>query len=100
MNISKIGESDYLIYINGKYLEKEAVLTKEDIGNLVKEKLYKLKDKLFLKGFYKVIVFLNQKIGMFLEILKLEDTSIYKSLDLRIIINEDAVFYYKTLDFF
>lgn len=53
MNISKIGESDYLIYINGKYLEKEAVLTKEDIGNLVKEKLYKLKDKLFLKGFIK-----------------------------------------------
>ena len=63
MKIDKINDTDYQIYIY-KYNEKLSI---DDIKVL----LNKLKNKLNLSGFYKVI-FTNKNIGTFIEITRIE----------------------------
>ena len=90
MKIDKINDTDYQIYIY-KYNEKLSI---DDIKVL----LNKLKNKLNLSGSYKV-VFTNKNIGTFIEITRIEKSSYKNVLDLRII-EEDEEIYFKTDDYF
>lgn len=90
MKIDKINDTDYKIYIF-KYNEAMNI-------DIVKVLINKLKDKLKLSGFYRVIV-INKKIGTFIEIVRIEKSFYKNVLDLKIIIEEDKV-YFKTDDYF
>ena len=90
MKIDKINDTDYQIYIY-KYNEKLSI-------NDIKVLLNKLKNKLNLSGFYKVI-FTNKNIGTFIEITRIEKSFYKNVLDLRII-EEDEEIYFKTDDYF
>lgn len=90
MKIDKINDTDYKIYI---FKYNEAMNT-----DIVKVLINKLKDKLKLSGFYRVIV-INKKIGTFIEIVRIEKSFYKNVLDLKIIIEEDKV-YFKTDDYF
>ena len=91
MKIQRINNTDYKVYFY-QYKEEESLY--EDCKSLIK----KLQKRLRLKGFYKVIIF-PSKIGLFFQLIKVED-SLYKNiLDLKIEISADDV-YFKTNDYF
>lgn len=100
MNITLKSQTDYKIFLNSLYIKNLNIKSKDAIIDYVKNFLMKKKQFLNLKGFYKVIVYVKEKIGLFLDIIKIEDSSFFNNLDLRIIINLDCEVYYETEDFF
>ena len=92
MKIEKINETDYKIYY---YINN---LDEKNLYNDIKELIKKIQKKLKLNGFYKVIA-INKKIGLFIELKRLEDAFYRNTLDLKIDIKEDNI-YYKTNDYF
>lgn len=91
MKIQKLNNTDYKIYF---YQYEEGKSLYDDCKDVIK----KLQRRLKLKGFYRVLVF-PSKLGLFLQLIKLED-SLYKNiLDLKIEIKEENI-YFKTKDYF
>lgn len=91
MKIDKINDTDYQIYIF-KYNENLSI---ENIKVL----LHKLKSRLGLNGFYRV-VFSNKTIGTFIDIVRIEKSFYKDVLDLRIILEDEEEVYFKTKDYF
>ena len=56
--------------------------------------MFKIKNRLNLRGFYKLKVYLNSKIGIFLDVNKLDDNDFTNNLDLRILFFYDVDFYF------
>lgn len=92
MKIEKINETDYKIYYYKNKLDEKTLY------NDIKELIKKIQKKLKLNGFYKVIA-INKKVGLFIELKRLEDTFYKNVLDLKIEIKDDNI-YYKTTDYF
>ena len=92
MKIEKISDSDYKIYVFDNYDEN-------DIVNFVKNIIKKMQYRLNIKGFYKVIVTVK-KIGLFLKLVKLDESYYKDTLDLKIIFDNNILVYFKTKDFF
>ena len=61
--------------------------------------MFKIKNRLNLRGFYKLKVYLNSKIGIFLDVNKLDDIDLTNNLDLRILVLDDVDFYFETDDY-
>lgn len=99
MKIEALTKDNYRFFIN-KLLIKINLENKEDIIDYVKEIILKKKKTLNLRGFYKVIVYVNKKCGLFMELVKLEDSNYFNNLDLRVIVNLEADVYFETEDFF
>ena len=99
MKVEKVGAQQFFIFFNIVYL-KNIQLTKENIIQLVKQLLKKLKNKLMLRGFYKVKVYVHPKIGLFLSLLRLEEFEYEDTLDFRVIVFLDEKIYFKTKDYF
>lgn len=89
MKIEKINNTDYRIYYY-----KDRIYENSDIKELIK----KIQNRLKLEGFYKVKV-IKKKIGLFLELKRLENSFYNNTLDLKIEIVDSDV-YYKTTDYF
>lgn len=100
MKIEMCGKDIYTVFINRNYIKNVDFLNREDIVKCVKEVIFKVRGRLGLRGFYKIKVFPQDKIGMFLEIIKLDDNEISNNLDLRIVVYMDEKFYFETNDFF
>ena len=100
MKIEMCGKDIYNIFINREYLKGKDYSVKEDIVKVVKEIIFKLRGRLGLRGFYKIKVFPQKIIGIFLEVIKLDETEFSNSLDLRIITYMDEKFYFETDDYF
>ena len=92
MKIEKISDSDYKIYVFDNYDEN-------DIVNFVKNIIKKMQYRLNIKGFYKVIVTVK-KIGLFLKLIKLDESYYKDTLDLKIVFDNNILVYFKTKDFF
>ena len=92
MKIEKISDSDYKIYVFDNY-------DGNDIVNFVKNIIKKMQYRLNIKGFYKVIVTIK-KIGLFLKLVKLDESYYKDTLDLKIIFDNNILVYFKTKDFF
>ena len=92
MKIEKINDTDYRIYYYKNIIDEKSLY--DDIKEIIK----KIQKKLKLHGFYKVIA-INKKIGLFLELKRLEDSFYKNTLDLKIEI-KDSDIYYKTTDYF
>ena len=85
MKIKKLSDTDFQIYLCGNIYD-----TKEIIKQV--QKLLKL------QGFYKVVVVFKD-IGIFLKLIKLDDSFYKDTLDLKIE-NRDEDIYFKTDDYF
>lgn len=88
MKIERVNNTDYKIYYYRDIIEEK------DIKELIK----KIQKRLKLNGLYKVIV-IKKKIGLFLELKRLEDTFYRNTLDLKIEVRDSNV-YFKTTDYF
>ena len=100
MKIEVIGKNSYRIFINILYLKDVNFENRDDINRMVKDFIKNQKNRLNLHGFYKVKVFPNKDIGVFLEINQLEELEFSNSLDLRIIVYLDEKFFFETDDYF
>ena len=92
MKIDKINETDYKIYYYSSKIDEKSLYS--DIKELIK----KIQKRLKLNGFYKVIT-INKKVGLFIELKRLDDSFYKDSLDLKIEIKDTDV-YYRTSDYF
>ena len=99
MKIEVLGKDDYIIFLTKEYLGDIDLVQKENLISFIKNYILKLKRYLSLSGFYKVKVFPQDKIGVFLELLKLDDMDLSNNLDLRIIIMQDQKFFFETEDY-
>lgn len=89
MYVESITENQFAIYISNRYFASLDWNNKEEITKNVKKIVLKLNQiyHLQLSGFYKMSIYLNKKIGMMIEMHKLEDFGVeIKTIDLRITI--------------
>lgn len=96
MNILKIertSDNDYKLYIYSKIIDKDNFATE------VKELVKNIQKKLKLNGFYKVTACFKT-CGLFLHLVKIEDSFYKNSLDLRVVMEDDLDIYFKTKDYF
>lgn len=100
MNIKLLTKDNYRIFINKHFFKELDMSEKEQIVDFVKTVILQKRKSLNLRGFYKVLVYLNKKVGMFIELSKLEDSSYFNNLDLRVIVNNDSEIYFETEDYF
>lgn len=100
MKIEITGVKSYKIFINKLYIKNVDLNDRDSITLLVKDFLKKMKNKLHLRGFYKVKVFPHQAIGVFLELIQLEELEFSNNLDLRIVVYFDEAFFFETEDYF
>ena len=96
-------DDKYIVFLNNLYLDKFNFDDSKAITERVKETIGKLNKyySIVLKGFYKVLVYVNRCYGMIIEVLKLEEYDEYNSdsVDLKIIINNDTDIYLKTTNY-
>ncbi len=100
MKVLKEDDDSFVIYLfhiqDQKKLEE-----KQEIITLVKDTVLKV-NKIYhlnLKGFYKVRVYLNKKIGLVIEIIQVDDISINHAIDLRVLVYFDQDFYIEVDDY-
>ena len=92
MKIWKINSTDYQIYDYSSHINEDTIY--ED----VKKIFQRLKRILKLRGFYRVLVTFK-KIGIFFQLIRIEDSFYKDTLDLKIEKN-DCDIYYRTEDYF
>ncbi len=99
MNIKLLSSDNYTFFINKLFI-KEQLLDKESIIDYVKKIILNKRKALNLRGFYKVVVYYNKNIGIFMETFKLEDSCYFNNLDLKVIVNTDSEIYFEVEDYF
>ncbi len=99
MKIERLSLGQFLLFFNVSYL-KDVTLNKDNLIQLVKELLAKFQNLLLLNGFYKVKVFVHQRVGIFLNILQVEEFEYGESVDFRIVVYLDEKIYFRTKDYF
>lgn len=99
MKIERLSLGQFLLFFNVSYL-KGVTLNKDNLIQLVKQLLVKFQDLLLLNGFYKVKVYVHQRVGIFLNILQVEKFEYGESVDFRIVVYLDEKIYFKTKDYF
>lgn len=85
MKIYKLNDGNYKVYY---YKDNDEV----------KEIIKRIQKRLKLNGFYKVLV-INKKIGLFIELKRIEDNFYKNTLELKIDVIDSDV-YFKTKDYF
>lgn len=85
MKIYKLNDGNYKVYY---YKDNDEV----------KEIIKRIQKRLKLNGFYKVLV-INKKIGLFIELKRIEDNLYKNTLELKIDVIDSDV-YFKTKDYF
>lgn len=95
MKVEVIDKNNLLIYINNVFFKKDIWDDREKIVQQIKTFIVKIKNnyKIRLRGFYKVRVFPNKKIGTFIEMEKIDEED-YDSIELRIIVDFDEPIYF------
>lgn len=99
MKIEVIDKNNIFVFINSEYLTEEDFKSKEDIIFTVKDFIQTYKNKLHLRGFYKIRVYVNKKVGLFLDIIRLEEIELSNAVDLRVIVHMDDKIYFETEDY-
>ena len=100
MRFELISEEEFTLFINNCYKKINDYNDKNEIIKFVKEIFLKYKKKFKMMGFYKVTVYLEDKVGIFLDVVKLDAFDSDSSLDLRVIVYYDEDIYFKTDNYF
>lgn len=99
MKIESYGKNCFKIFINSNYTKDLDYSNKEDMIGFIKRFILKLKNRLSLRGFYKIRVYPKNNIGIFLDMTKLDDIDLSNNLDLRIMIMYDEDYFFETEDY-
>lgn len=99
MRIESCGKNNFSIFINNEYVQDIVYSSKEELIMFIKDFIFKVKAKLNMRGFYKIRVYPQEGIGIYLDVDKLDDIDLSNSLDLRVIIMNDDNFYFETEDY-
>lgn len=92
----EIINSEYLtVFLNKCYFDEIDLEKKSDIIACIKDIISKIDSRyrLDLNGFYKIKVFSNKKLGVYLDIIKIDDNDFNDRADFRIVIYQDSNFY-------
>lgn len=92
----EIINSEYLtVFLNKCYFDEIDFEKKSDIIVCIKDIISKIDSRyrLDLNGFYKIKVFPNKKLGVYLDIIKIDDNDFNDRADFRIVIYQDSNFY-------
>ena len=75
MKVEKINDDLINIYFNPFYFKDIDLNNKLELIEVIKDLIKKAESryKLFLSGFYKIKVYPNKKLGVFLNIIKIDD---------------------------
>lgn len=89
------------VFINNFYFKDIDIDKKIDLISLIKDMIVKIDSryKLNLKGFYKIKVYPHKKIGVFLDIVKIDDNEFSSGADFRIVVYPNEKFYLETDDY-
>ena len=85
----------YKIFI----LKLDSLDDKNYLIKYIKDAVFKLQHLLSLTGFYKAKLYPKEKIGLFIELIKVDEVSFSGSLDLRVYVIYDEDIYYKTCNY-
>ncbi len=98
MKVEKINDELLSIFLNIYYFKKTDINNKLELINIIKELLNKVENRfnLNLNGFYKINVYPNKKLGVFLDLIKIDDNEFTSGADFRIVIHQNEKFYLET----
>lgn len=86
------------VFINNFYFQEINFSKKIEIISIIKDLISKIDKRyqLNLNGFYKIKVYPNQKLGVFLDIIKIDDNEFSSGADFRIVVYPEAKFFLET----
>ena len=98
MKVEKINDDLINIYFNPYYFKDIDLNNKLELIEVIKDLIKKAESryKLFLSGFYKIKVYPNKKLGVFLNIIKIDDNEFSNTTDFRIVIYPNEKFFLET----
>ena len=98
MKLEKINDDLINIYFNPFYFKDIDLNNKLELIEVIKDLIKKAESryKLFLSGFYKIKVYPNKKLGVFLNIIKIDDNEFSNTTDFRIVIYQNEKFFLET----
>ena len=99
MKFEKLNK-EYYIFIDKCYIVDVDYNDKKSVADFVKTYIFRYRNKLNLNGFYKIKVYSNKCVGLFLEISCLEENQYPNTLDLRILVYLDQDVYFSCDDYF
>ena len=101
LKVEKIGSDILTIFMSNFYFKDIDIDKKIELIGIIKDYIGKIDQryKLNLNGFYKIKVYPNKKIGVFLEIIKIDDNEFSSGADFRIIIYQNELFYFEIDDY-
>lgn len=100
MHIESNSLDNYSIFINNNYIDLDDYSDKDSITKCVKQIVKKIQNRLNLKGFYKLKVYVAKRIGMFVDIIKIDNIGYSNGIDLRVIVYLDEDVYVGVDDYF
>lgn len=98
MRVEKISEDLYNIFINKLYFKDIDLTNKIELISIIKELLNKIETRyrLNLNGFYKIKVYPKKEIGVYLNVIKIDDNEFSSGADFRIVIYQNEKFFLET----
>lgn len=101
MKVELINDDDLDIYVNPYNFNDISCCSKEIILNYIREVISKISDryKLNLSGFYKIKAYFNDKVGLFLNLIKIDDNEFNNEADFRIVLFQNEKFLFETEDY-
>lgn len=100
MKVEMISSNQFSIFLNSTYLKTKDFDDKDKIIDSVKSFVKKVRKRLRLSGFYKLKVFVNKNVGIFIDALKIDSVDYTNVLDLRVIVLSDEKIFFETDDYF
>lgn len=101
MKIERINDDDLDIYVNPYNFKLVACYDKDSLVKFIKDILTKIdiRYKINWCGFYKIKAYFNSKVGMFLNVIKIDDNDFNNEADYRIILFRNDKFLFETDDY-
>ncbi len=103
MKLEELEENKYLIFLNNLLIDDFDILDEKSIRTFLKKLFVKIMKiyKITLAGYYQVDIYYDEKIGMFIELVQLDDYgNLSSSIDLKISIDiKDFYLQFKDLEF-
>lgn len=96
MKVEFFGKDCLKIFINCNFNNSICYKNKDEVISFVRSIILNKKNVLKMCGFYKVKIYNLDKVGLFIEVIKLDDLDINSLVELRIVYYQDEVFYYET----
>ncbi len=98
MKVEKINDELINAYFSPFYFKKIDINNKLELVEVIKDLIKKIETryKIYLSGFYKIKVYPSKKLGVFINIIKIDDNEFSNTTDFRIVIYPNEKFFLET----